>query len=385
MKQTLLIADDESEIREILQLMFEEDFDLLFAKDGEEVIAQISHCPALIILDMHLPGKTGIEICQHLATLDGDKRPPVIAISGDTSDSLVKEAYELGVSDYIGKPFDIVTLHERVLRFLRDIRAVKELQRKDKEIETVAQTAMKQAASYGRALELVAVLNDCSTPEEIMRAVAKNMMSQDLKIAIQLRSDTETYNYDADTEECSAIELQVFEVLRGHGRIYHFGRRTIFNDNHVSILFKNMPLEGTFLFDAILDVAAKLILAVNSRFLSILQNQSLLETRDKLSAALDMVAKGISSIEEERRELIEQIGLKIGLSFHQLDMTEEQEQFFTKLVETEIRSKETSSGLTQLQALISECVEEMILAEESEAENKTDEQPVDANNDIELF
>ncbi|GEA05556.1 hypothetical protein KUL42_03170 [Alteromonas sp. KUL42] len=244
---------------------------------------------------------------------------------------------------------------------------------------------MKQAASYGRALELVAVLNDCNTPEEIMRAVAKNMMSQDLKIAIQLRSDTETFNYDADTEECSAIELQVFEVLKGHGRIYHFGRRTIFNDNHVSILFKNMPLEGTFLFDAILDVAAKLILAVNSRFLSILQNQSLLETRNKLSAALDMVAKGISSIEEERRELVEQIGLKIGLSFHQLDMTEEQEQFFAKLVETEIRSKETSSGLTQLQALISECVEEMVLEEGNEAESKTDEQPAGADNDIELF
>ncbi|MEW9799464.1 response regulator transcription factor [Alteromonas sp. CYL-A6] len=383
MKQTLLIADDESQIREILEELFEDDFSLAFAASGDEVMDALAAKPSLIILDMHLPGRSGLEICQAITGMDPQHRPSVIAISGDTSDSLVKQAYELGVSDYIGKPFNLVTFHERVVRFANDVRNIRALQQKDKEIGTLAQTAMKQAASYGRALELVAKMNDCHSPQDIMQAVGQNFLGQDLKIAIQLRSDTETFSYDVDSITCSDIELQVFDVLREHGRIYHFGRRTIFNDRHVSILFKNMPLEGTLSFDAILDVAAKLILAVEARFMSLLEHQSLLATRDKLRSALDMLSSGINSMESERRELIDQIAVKIGLSFHELDMTEEQEQFFINLIEKEIRSKEKSSNLGELQRLISDCVDEMILSESHTNEEKA--QPDVTDSDIELF
>jgi CheY-like chemotaxis protein len=287
-KQTALIADDEKDIIDLLRGLFEDDFHLVFALNGDELFEQLNASIDIIILDMHLPGRSGIEICKHIATLDSERRPAIIVISGDTSDALVKSAYDLGISDYIGKPFNLVTFHERIIRFSRDIKAIHELEQKDKRIESLAQTAMKQAASYGRALELVAKLNDCRSPLDIMHAVASNMLSQDLKIAIQLRSDAETYSYDVDTGECSPVELQIFDVLKEHGRIYHFGRRTIFNDHHVSILFKNMPFEGTLSFDAVLDVAAKFILAVNSRFISLLQQQSLISTKDKLGSALEM-------------------------------------------------------------------------------------------------
>lgn len=383
MKQTVLIADDERDIIDLLKGLFEEDFHLVFALDGDEVFEQLTTSIDIIILDMHLPGRSGIEICKHIATIDSERRPAIIVISGDTSDRLVKSAYDLGISDYIGKPFNLVTFHERIIRFSRDIKALHELEQKDKKIESLAQTAMKQAASYGRALELVAKLNDCRSPLDIMHAVANNMLSQDLKIAIQLRSDTETYSYDVDTGECSPVELQIFDVLKEHGRIYHFGRRTIFNDQYVSILFKNMPFEGTLSFDAVLDVAAKFILAVNSRFISLLQQQSLISTKNKLGSALEMLGQGINNMEAERRELIDQIELNISLSFHELDMSEEQEQFFVSLIEKEVRSREKSTNLSALQALIKQCVDEMMLSE-------VEVPPQDENNgvsdcDIELF
>lgn len=391
MKQNVLIADDESEIRHLLKELFDNDFNLSYAKTGEEVIAHLSSTLDIIILDMHLPGISGIEICQHVANLPLEARPSVVVVSGDTSDSLVKNAYELGISDYIGKPFNLVTFRERIIRFAHDIEAIRALRQKDREIESLAQTAMKQAASYGRALELVAKLNDCETPEEIMHSVAKNMLNQDLKIAIQLRSEHGVYSYDVDTKTCSSIELQIFDVLKNHGRIYHFGRRTIFNDTHVSILYKNMPYEGTLSFDAILDVAAKLILAINSRFLSIIQQNSLISTRSRLQSVLGLVTEGIHSVERERRELIEQVELKIGLSFHELDMTEEQEQFFVKLIETEIRSRGENTNLQHLEKLITHCVDEMVLLQPSKKASQAignDSSSISddvSSDDIELF
>jgi hypothetical protein len=240
---------------------------------------------------------------------------------------------------------------------------------------------MKQSASYGRALELVAKLNECDSVLDIMQTVAKNLLRQDLKIAIQLRSETETFSYDIDTEECSKIELQIFNVLKDHGRIYHFGRRSIFNDQYVSILIKNMPFEGTLEYDAILDVAAKLILAVNSRFISLREHQALLMTREKLKSAMDMLNQGIDNVEFERQDLMKRLEVQIGLSFHELDMNEEQEKFFVNLIATEIQAKENSNNLVTLKELIVNCVDSMVIA----ASNSVPQKVEISDDDVELF
>ena len=385
MKQKILIADDEVEILEILQSMFEEEFELIFAHTGKEVLKKLSEQPQLVILDMHFPDISGLEICKHIEKIETDFKPSVIVLSGDVSDEIVKKAYQLGVSDYIGKPFNVITFHERIVRLSKEIESLKELRRKDREIASLAQTAMKQSASYGRALELVAKLNDCNSVQEIMHAVAKNLKSQDLSIAIQLRSETDIYSYDVDTGECSDIELQIFNVLKDHGRIYHFGRRSIFNDKHVSILIKNMPFKGTLSYDAILDVAAKLILAVNTRFISLLEHQSLLMTREKLQSAMTMLNQGINNVELERQDLMKRLELQIGLSFHELDMTEEQEKFFVNLINTEIRAKQNSNNLVCLKELIVTCVDSMAITD-SEFLNTTTQQPETSDDDdVELF
>ena len=384
LKQKILIADDEEEIRDILQSMFEEDFELCFAKTGKEVLEKLAEDPQIVILDMHLPDISGIKICAEIEKFQADLRPSIVVLSGDLSDSLVKKAYQHGASDYVGKPFNVITFHERIIRLSKDIISLRELRQKDRDIASLAQTAMKQAASYGRALELVAKLNDCNTVQDIMQAVGKNLLSQDLKIAIQLRSETETFSYDIDSGECSAIELQIFDVLKEHGRIYHFGRRTIFNDKHVSILVKNMPFEGTLSYDAILDVAAKLILAVNSRFISLLEHQALLVTREKLGSAMDMLNQGINNLEFERQDLMKRLEMQISLSFHELDMTEEQERYFVNLINSEIRAKQNNNNLVSLRELITNCVDSMAVTV-SESKNSSDEMVEISDDDVELF
>lgn len=384
LKQKILIADDEEEIREILQSMFEDDFELYFAKTGKEVLEKLAEHPQLVILDIHFPDIPGIDLCKHIDKIETDLKPSVVVLTGDISDEIVKKAYQFGATDYIGKPFNVITFHERIIRLSKDIENLRELRRKDRDISSLAQTAMKQSASYGRALELVAKLNSCNSVQEIMQAVAKNLLSQDLSIAIQLRSDTDIFSYDVDTGECSDIELQVFNVLKEHGRIYHFGRRSIFNDQHVSILIKNMPFKGTLSYDAILDVAAKLILAVNSRFIALLEHQTLMMTREKLKSAMEMLNQGINNVELERQDLMKRLELQIGLSFHELDMTEDQEQFFVNLINTEIRAKQNNNNLVSLKELIVTCVDAMAI-NAPDSVNTPPQQSDTSDDDVELF
>lgn len=387
MKHDVLIADDDEHLRELLKLMFQDSFRLQFAENAKEALKLISENKfQILVLDIHMPDQTGLDVCRELNTYPVENRPQIVILSADSDDAVVKEAYELGAGDYITKPFNVTAFHERMLRLSRDLEKIKALEAQDQNIQSMTETVMKQAASYGNALELVSRLNKCTTVEKLAEEVLQNFLTQGFHCALQLRIAGKVMSYDVDEDSCSDIELQIFDLLKGMGRIYNFGKRCIFNDEHVSILVKNMPAAATKSYDAMLDVAAKLIPAINSRFVAICEHQSLLETREQLGTAMAMLSEGVTEMETEKRQLMENIELQIGMSFHQLDMDENQEAFFLNMIEKEIRSREESSKLDRIQDMIGDCISALDVVEDDIHEDaEQDSADEDKGEDIELF
>lgn len=337
-------------------------------------------------MDIHLPDKTGLDVCRSVNELPKEKRPHIVILSADSDDAVVKEAYELGVGDYIVKPFNVTAFYERLIRFSQDIEKITALEEQDATIQSMTETVMKQAASYGNGLELISRLNTCHDAKSLCDAVLQNFLSQGFHCAVQVRTPDEVMSFDVDVSECSDIELQIFELLRNKGRIYNFGKRCIFNDEHVSILIKNMPHQGTQTYDSMVDVAAKLIPAINTRFISICEHNSLVKAKNSLSQALAMLSEGVNEMEMEKRQLMENIEMQIGLSFHQLDLDEQQESFFLNMIEREIRTREESGKLDRIQGVISNCVDSIKIMEHDEEEKPEQQQPGGSNtDDVELF
>ena len=383
MKHDILIADDDEHLREVLDMMFRDSFNIHFSETGQETVEAIQkQAFHFVILDIHLPGKSGIQICREIATLEIAKQPQIVILSADSNEKLVREAYELGVGDYICKPFNVTAFKERMLRFSRDIDKITELENKDGDIKGLAETAMMQAASYGSGLELIARLNKCKTPKALASEVMTHLLHQGFHTAVQLRSNSKTYSFDVDVNDCSDIEMQIFDLLKSHGRIYNFGKRSIFNDEHVSILVKNMPLAGTRSYDALLDLAAKLVPAVNARFVSQCEHSALLETKSALSKAMATISETVDRMEKEKREMMEAIESKVAMSFHKLHLDEAQEHYFMELIENEIRQRENNEYLEQIQSCISGCVETL---EDVDDENVPPDGGSSINPDIELF
>lgn len=385
MKQNVLIADDDQHLRDLLKIMFQERFCLDFAETAAETLKKItSQQFQFIILDIHLPDKTGLDVCREINTLPEDNRPSVVILSGDSDDAVVKEAYELGVGDYICKPFNVTAFHERMSRFSRDLEKIAALQQQDANIQNITETLMKQAASYGNALELISRLNSCHNAEALCTTVLKNLQGQGFNCAIQVRTADEVFSFDVDVTECSEIELQIFDLLKSKGRIYNFGKRCIFNDEHVSILVKNMPSEGTQSYDSMLDVAAKLIPAINARYISICEHHALVKARDSLQQALTVLSEGVTEMESEKKQLLENIEMQIGLSFHQLHLDENQEAFFLNLIEREIRSREDGNKLDTIQQMIADCVDSIHIEEQEKSQSPASQDDSD-DDGLELF
>jgi hypothetical protein len=274
-----------------------------------------------------------------------------------------------------------------MLRLERDILDLANLENLRKNTLSMADTAMQQASEYGSALELIARLNRISDSQELAKEVAQYFKTKGYFTAVQLRSEDETVNFDIDSIQCSEVELKVFNVLYQHGRIYNFGRRTIFNDEHISILVKNMPPQTSHAYGMLIDIAAKLVPAINSRFISLCSEQTINHSVAILSDAMEMVGNGLDAMELEKRNVIEEVITQISGSFHQLELTDTQEQYFISLIENQLQKNAASNEFLHVRETLNSCLLSITSAQNMAmvtAEDNTESEESDYL-DVELF
>lgn len=120
-KAKILVVDDESDILALLEYNLRKaGFQVLQAKDGPEAIeAARTHRPDLVLLDIMLPDMEGTEVLKRLKSVESTRAIPVIMLTakGEEIDKII--GFELGVEDYITKPFSPRELILRVKAVLK--------------------------------------------------------------------------------------------------------------------------------------------------------------------------------------------------------------------------------------------------------------------------
>lgn len=121
-QQQILIVDDSEMNRKILVEMLKSDFRILEAADGEECISileQYGTGISLIMLDIVMPSLDGFSVLAYMNRKHWIDDIPVIMISSEESGSYIQRAYEMGVSDYISRPFDAKVVYQRVYNTIK--------------------------------------------------------------------------------------------------------------------------------------------------------------------------------------------------------------------------------------------------------------------------
>jgi DNA-binding response OmpR family regulator len=117
--QTILVIDDDENLRDTIGLMLEkEDFRPILAADGKTGLQEaITMKPSLILVDLRMPGISGVEVCKQLRA--SGVRTPLIVLSaiGDEVDKVLM--LEIGADDYVVKPFGTRELLARIRAVLR--------------------------------------------------------------------------------------------------------------------------------------------------------------------------------------------------------------------------------------------------------------------------
>src|SRR5258707_12235168 len=114
----ILVVDDEIEIMRALQRsLMAHGFEVFTADSGEEALEAIAHHrPDLMLLDLGLPGISGLEVCKRVRA---DSNLPIIVLSVKDAERDKVEALDLGADDYVAKPFGMNEVLARVRVALR--------------------------------------------------------------------------------------------------------------------------------------------------------------------------------------------------------------------------------------------------------------------------
>ena len=120
-KEKILIVDDSEMNRSILADMLEDDYDILEAEDGVEAVTALRNMGgniSLVLLDIVMPRLDGFGVLEAMNQNGWIEDIPVVMISSESGSAQVSRAYDMGVNDFISRPFDALVVRRRVVNTL---------------------------------------------------------------------------------------------------------------------------------------------------------------------------------------------------------------------------------------------------------------------------
>jgi signal transduction histidine kinase len=114
-RPTVLVAEDEPDMRRFLKTELDKDYDVLEAADGVQALEKALHfSPDIILLDMMMPEMDGLEVCRELRKRETTMNIPVILLTARADEETKFNALEIGANDFLAKPFSSTELQARI-------------------------------------------------------------------------------------------------------------------------------------------------------------------------------------------------------------------------------------------------------------------------------
>ena len=128
LKPTLLIVDDNADIRALLRTILQEQYEVSEAADGQQGLRLVSEMvPDLIVSDVMMPVMNGLEFCQRVKSTAASSHIPVILLTARAMSKHQIEGYESGADAYITKPFEASVLKARINNLLHSRQQLRDL------------------------------------------------------------------------------------------------------------------------------------------------------------------------------------------------------------------------------------------------------------------
>ncbi|WP_286268846.1 response regulator [Thalassotalea hakodatensis] len=337
-KPTVLVIDDDINYLELLAEALEGTFQVSIAATltQAESIIKDHHVFDIALVDENIGEEKGSAwIKNHTAS--GNVARSFVLYSGLATEEAILKGLECGADDFLAKPISLLALTNKLEKLITYQQQISRFEHEISSKEHVINVSMAQASKYGACMQLTSRLNSCFSIEKIRDEIFSFFYTMSLKGCIAfypLNKEAEYFN--STNGFCSPVEKSVMELLKIKPRLHRFGNRTIFNHPLVSILVLNLE-EDSIDTDIYVDAFASVIECVGARMEFLIYKESLINVQEQIQQAVSKTKKMIQVSKHHNQEVMNEIVQSIGLSFHVLDMTIEQEEYLTDLVHNALK------------------------------------------------
>ena len=261
-KDLILVADDVELNREILDDILNEQYDILFAADGEQAIGyteEYSNKLAVTLLDLGMPKVDGFGVLKYMNEKSYISKIPVIVITGNNSVDSERTCFDYGITEFIRKPFDTVIVNMRVGNIVKLYKYKNNLEEKVAEqTETLSiqnEQLMKQAARLAEGNQrIIEMLGNVVESRDLESGVHIQRVKYYTKIiANQIMNDYPEYNlneHDVDVIVSASALHDVGKVAIPDSILLKPGRLT---KDEFEVM-KTHTVRGCELIDNIKDI-----------------------------------------------------------------------------------------------------------------------------------
>jgi signal transduction histidine kinase len=137
---SILVADDEPDMLRFLKSQLAPHFQVIEAVDGQQAFEKAAQfLPDIVLLDMMMPGKDGLQVCRELRERTSTKRIPIVLLTARADEETKLAALAAGASDFLAKPFSTTELHVRVKNLIDSHEYQRKLTRQNQILEATLQ------------------------------------------------------------------------------------------------------------------------------------------------------------------------------------------------------------------------------------------------------
>lgn len=235
----ILIVDDDDFAATVTADMLTPEYDVQHVDNGQTALSLISEStPALLLLDVDMPGMSGYEVCRALRDDSAISDLPIIFLSGMVSDEDRLAGYEAGGDDYLTKPVSADELRSKIKIELAHYAERRRLKSDLSNAFSTAMTAMSSSAEIGAVLQFMRKSFSCPDYTTLCHEVLNTLGSYGLEASVRIHGEQGAVSYSPNGP-CLSLEESVLTNMSKQGRLFEFGSRTSCSYDHITIIVKS--------------------------------------------------------------------------------------------------------------------------------------------------
>jgi len=338
----ILVVDDNQLNRENLQEVLEDaeqNYVISCVENGIQCLSSVAEKkPNLILMDVNMPNKSGLETCQELKNNEASKDIPIIFVSSLASDDECLKGYKAGGDDYITRPFKNGELLLKVNFHLNNIAEKNTLKETSQDSMTMANIAWDTSFEMGQVLTFIKSTFNCKTHHELSEQLFSFLASFGMSGSLMLRRTTGYQFFFSDDKERDLEKNLLTKIHNFQDRIVEYKHRRIFNSDHAVLLIRNMTFDEETL-GRYRDHFAILIEGIDART-NALNDELALKKKQKVIENMEKVHENMKNIDQQHQfqrvknsQIVSQLISNVEDSFIHLGLDEDQEKYLLGLVQ----------------------------------------------------